>query len=109
MKIERRWTFVGTLIGLFILGFLSLFLMPVEIDSFEDLEKLPDQTMVFLHAQVISERASNGVVTLGTSQNITVLCECSGHFRTRSVDILGAVERFDEKTRIRAYRVRILS
>jgi len=98
----RRWAFVVAVFGMFVLVmFLGFF--GKEVESLEGLEV---NQKVYLEGEVVEERFLFGNSRLLVLDNgIELVCECSGSFKGRDVEVVGVVSEFEGNKQVEVLEI----
>jgi len=111
--IERRWAFVLTIVGIFVLLLIMVYSGEDRVSSQEEIDKLEVNSKVILKGLVEGERKFGEGVMLSLSvqdngELIEVLCENCGYGNVgKRVEILGVVKEIYGEKKVEALRVMI--
>lgn len=102
----RKIAFMIAIAGIFILLYLLLFSSPIAINKPADLSKLTDNTQVSATGRVVSERILYGTTKLlKLDSNIELVCTSCPSYLNKTIQILGATEKYLNKTQVIALRI----
>lgn len=114
--IERRWAFVLTIIGIFVLILIVVYSKETRVDSQEDIDELEVNRKIIVSGEIESERKfGNGIMmSLDVSENegegegeeIEVLCDnCRYGNVGKRVGIIGVIIDVYGEKKVEALRV----
>lgn len=116
-EISRRWTFVGSIVGLFVLLLIMVYSGEGRIGSLEELESLEVNEKVVLIGEIESERKfGDGVLLVlvleegdkesGEDEKIEVLCSSCGYGNVgKRAEIFGLVREIYGVKKVEALKV----
>ncbi len=104
--IERRWAFVGAIIGIFVLLLIMVLGGEERVASLKEIEELEINTKVIIIGGVVSERKFGEGVMLELDNGIEVLCDsCDFNLEGEEIEVMGKVYDFYGEKRVLAYRI----
>jgi aspartyl-tRNA synthetase len=114
--ISRRWAFVLSVLGIFVLLLIMVYSGEKRIESLKELESLEVNSKVILKGVVVSERKFGEGVMLelrvGEGEIMEVLCDSSGIGETdlegKEIEVIGKIEEIYGEKKVLAYRMVVL-
>ncbi len=105
----HRLSFIITILGLFSLISLILFLPAKPINYPSQLTSLPDNTKVQIHGKVIEEGPYGSSLLLKLNNNIFLICSCplNINYKGKNVSALGYKDSFSRKNNIQVLKIKI--
>ena len=101
--VQRRFAFIGTIIGIALLAFLTLW--PAREISMNDWESLADNEKVVIIGNVKDIRDSGDSLAFKLDGAEFICRKCDKNIEGKEVEILGVVEEFDGRKRVRVLKI----
>ena len=103
----RKWQFIISVVGIFVLLILTMELPVKSINSQKDLEKLVDNQKVELSGRVIKESQWGTSLLLTLDNKVQLICNCpkSKIYQNKNISALGLVSSFGGK-RVKVLRLK---
>ena len=97
----RRWAFVFTMMGFFILLGVLLFTNPKKINSEKDLESLFDNQRVTFTSKVVNEKQIQKVNLITFENKIKAVCECPTGLKGKNIFVEGIIESYNTEKQVK--------
>ena len=102
----RKIAFMLTIIGIFFLLMFLNFQTPIVVNGYSSLSKLEDNAKVQTHGIVLYERTLYGETKLLKLDNgIEITCKSCLSYINRTLEVIGTIERYQNKTQILALSI----
>jgi len=105
----RKLSLITTILGIFTLLIILNFSNPLEINNQSELSKLEENKKVQTSGKVIRENKYGNTKILTLDNSIQIICNSCPPKLNRSIDVTGFVEKYQNKTQIKAISIRNLS
>jgi len=98
----RRFTFIITILGIFILILLLLFQTPISISSQSQLNKLQANQKILITGRVIKQTTSN----IYLNNNFTIQCEDCPDYKNQDISTIVILNKYNNKNYLKALRIK---
>jgi hypothetical protein len=103
----RRWAFVFSIVGIFLLIMFVGLGNVTEIDNLEDLKGLIDNEKVIVSGKVENEKINSWEKVMVLNNGIKLVCELNcGYYVGNKVRVLGIVESWTGEKRVRVLEIK---
>ncbi len=100
----RRFSFILTILGILLL-IIILNQKPIEINSEEDLEKIPENKKIKIIDKVVSEKIQGNLRILTLENNIKLICDCKNYLN-KKIYIEGIKDNYLNKNQIIVLKIK---